>query len=95
LGFQIRKGKYFFHIYKYNLFLTKKQWVNRHLLYLLVEVIKMFYCGAPILTIIVCLIGAKLVDIHEKQKIKQLEKEMRKRGIDENTIFITTSWMKL
>jgi len=33
LRLQIRKGKYFFHIYKYNLFLTKKQWVNRHLLY--------------------------------------------------------------
>ncbi|MCL1956187.1 MAG: hypothetical protein FWF63_02590 [Fibromonadales bacterium] len=55
----------------------------------------MFVCTAPFATLIVCLIGWKLCDIHEKQKIKQLEKEMRKRGIDENTIFITTSWMKL
>jgi len=61
----------------------------------LVEVKKMFYCTAPFATIIAALILCKIVDIHEKQKIKQLEKEMRKRGIDENTIFITTSWMKL
>jgi len=54
----------------------------------------MFYCGAPILTIIVCLIGWKLCDIHENRKIKKLEEEMRERGIDENTIFIATKFMK-
>jgi len=62
----------------------------------LVEVKKMiFYCGAPILTIIGALILYKIGDILEKRDIKKMEKEMRKRGIDENTIFIATSWMKL
>jgi len=55
----------------------------------------MFVCTAPFATLIVCLILYKIADISEKQEIKKLEKEMRKRGIDENTIFITTSWMKL
>jgi len=55
----------------------------------------MFYCSAPILGLFVVYLLWKLGDILEKRDIKKLEKEMRKRGIDENTIFITTSWMKL
>jgi len=63
--------------------------------YLLVEVIKMFYCGAPILTIIVCLILWKIADILENRKIKKFEEELRARGINENKIFFITRAMKL
>jgi asparagine synthetase B (glutamine-hydrolysing) len=54
-----------------------------------------FYCGAPFLTLIAVLILWKIADILEKRDIKKLEKEMRERGIDENTIFVATKFMKL
>jgi len=54
-----------------------------------------FYCGAPFLTIIVCLIGWKLCNIYENWKIKKLEEEMRARGMNENKIFMVTRFLKL
>jgi hypothetical protein len=54
----------------------------------------MFYCSAPFLTIFVALIVYKIGDILEKRDIKKMEAEMRERGLDEDTIFMATKFMK-
>jgi len=45
----------------------------------------MFYCGAPILTIILCLIGIKIADISQNRDIR---KALMKMGVKKEDITI-------
>lgn len=46
------------------------------------------FCTAPFATIIVGLLLYKLDCHFQRQKFKKIEKEMREKGVNENTIII-------